>query len=169
VAKKKRRPQPPRGRPAAREEAAATPKLPVVIQVSRAVRIYAGVFGVAFFVLLVLNAFSVRSARLSIVPLVLVALGTLVCARIFRASLLADERGVVVRNYLRTYRLHWDDVADFRLDAPASRIEGWEMSVIRSNGREIRLDALRRPLVRNVESNRPILEAQRKKLVAWLR
>lgn len=172
--KKKKRPQPPRGRPAVaqgqtKEDSAPVPKAPVVITVSRPVRIYSGLFGIGFFVLVVLNAFATKSISLSAVPLVLVMLGAVVCLRIFRASLVADKRGVTIRNYLKTYKLKWSDVGDFRLDAPVTRLEGWEMSVIRSDGRPIRLDALRRPFVRNVDSNKPVLEGQRKRLMAWLR
>lgn len=177
MAKKKRRPRPQgtrRGRPAqgaqkADEDPAPVAKTPVVIQGSLAVRIYSGLFGVGFFVLVVLNATAAKKVGLSSVPLVLVALGAFVCLRIFRTALVADVRGVTVRNYLKTYHLKWSEVGDFRLDPPATRLEGWEMSVIRSDGRPIRLDALRRPFVRNVESNRPLLEAQRKRLLAWLR
>lgn len=168
--KKKRRPQPPRGRPAPEpQEEAAVAKAPVVIQASKAVRIYSGLFGVGFFVLVVLNAFATKKVGLSAVPLVLVALGAVVCLRIFRTSLVADQRGVTIRNYLKTYRLRWSDVGDFRLDPPATRLDGWEMSVVRSDGRPIRLDALRRPFVRNIDLNKPVLEAQRKQLLAWLR
>lgn len=168
--KKKRRPQPPRGRPAPEpQEEAAVAKAPVVIQASKAVRIYSGLFGVGFFVLVVLNAFATKKVGLSAVPLVLVALGAVVCLRIFRTSLVADQRGVTIRNYLKTYRLSWSDVGDFRLDPPATRLDGWEMSVVRSDGRPIRLDALRRPFVRNIDLNKPVLEAQRKQLLAWLR
>lgn len=168
MAKKKRRPQPPRGRPRDAAEKEALPKLPVHLTASVAQRIYAGVFGVAFFVLLVLNAVSVHKVRLSAVPLVLVCLGDLVCLRIFAVALIADQRGLVVRNYLRTYRLRWVDVEDVRLEAPPSRLEGWDLSVVRTGGRAIRVDAVRRPFVRNVENNRPALEAARRKLVAWM-
>ncbi|MGH2718708.1 MAG: hypothetical protein ACRDJU_09030 [Actinomycetota bacterium] len=172
--KKKKRPQPPRGRPAQRagaamEDSAPVAKAPVVITVSRPVRIYSGLFGVGFFVLVVLNAFAAKKVGLSSIPLLLVLLGAVVCFRIFRTCLVADQRGVTVRNYLKTYRMKWSEVGDFRLDPPATRLEGWEMSVIRADGRPIRLDALRRPFVRNVAVNKPVLEAQRKRLMAWLR
>ncbi|HLJ06929.1 MAG TPA: hypothetical protein VKX24_00200 [Acidimicrobiia bacterium] len=169
--KKKRRPQPARGRPAQESPEESTPvaKGPVVITASKAVRIYSGLFGVGFFVLVVLNGLATKKVGLSAVPLLLVLLGAFVCLRIFRTSLVADQRGVTIRNYLKTYRLKWSDVGDFRLDPPVTRLEGWEMSVVRADGKPIRLDALRRPFVRNVESNRPILEAQRKRLMAWLR
>jgi hypothetical protein len=168
VAKKKRRPQPARSRPARPAAEEALPKAPVVLEAPLAMRIYAGLFGLAFFVVLALNAFATAKVHLSAIPVVLVVVGDLVCFRIFRTALVANDRGLIVRNYFRTYRYRWSDVADFRLDAPASRLDGWEMSVVTKGGKSIRLDALRRPFVRNIENNKPLLETSRRRLIAWL-
>lgn len=173
MAKKKRRPQPARssarGRPDQKADDEVLAKAPVMLQAPRGMRIYAALFGIAFLVVVVLNAVAARKSALSTIPLILVCLGAVVCLRIFRTALVADQRGVMIRNYFRTYRLRWSDIADFRLDPPATRLEGWELSVVTASGKEIRLDALRQPFVRNVDNNRPKLEGARKQLLAWLR
>lgn len=152
------------------------PSAPVILQPSTARRLYAGVFGVAFFILLVANATVARSIHLSVVPLVLVMVCCLGCVRLFRLAVIADERGLVVRNYLRSHRLAWTDVAEFRLEPPVARIDGWEITVVRTRAgpsgtdQIIRLDAAKRSLrMGDPDKERACLEPTVRQLNSWLR
>ena len=182
--KRKRRPQP-QGKPRVGPKAAgggdteagsAKPAAPVVLRASGAKRLYSGLFGAAFFVVIALNAAAPAKGRLATVPLLLVVGCCLVCVRLFRVAVVADERGVVVRNMMRTYRLGWQDVQEIRLDPPVSRIDGWEVALVRgptkrspSPTKTIRLDAIRRTVHRDPAREKAELEPVYRQLRAWER
>ena len=174
MARPKRRPGPSR-KPGATRSAGAplAPKVPVTFHRAPWERIYAAGFGVAFSVLVVLNIVGgpglLRTGAL--VPLVLVCACDLVCWRLFRLEVTAAERGLLVRNYLRTYRLDWDEVAAFRIETPPTRLEGPSLHVIRNAGKPIRLDASVHLLsqVRQVDARAGALATRRDQLDAWVR
>lgn len=181
--RKKRKPQPqakPRVGPRAKEGAAAKgsakPDAPVLLQATPGKRIYAAIFGTAFFVLLVANATVMSKAHLSILPLLLVVGCCLGCVRMYRLAVIADEKGLVVRNFMRTHRLRWADVKEIKMDPPVTKIDGWEIAVVRGPvGRSlrptkiIRLDAAKRAVHRSLEKEKAELEPAHRQLNAWLR
>lgn len=181
MAKSKRKPGgPPRVGPRAKAGAAAKgaakPDAPVRLQATAGKRIYAAVFGTAFFVLLVANATVMSQTHLSVLPLLLVVGCCLGCVRMFRLAVIADEQGLVVRNFMRTHRLAWADIKEITLDPPVTKIDGWEIAVVRGPvgrslrpSKTIRLDAAKRAVHRSPEKEKAELEPTYQRLNAWLR
>lgn len=131
-------------------------------------RIYAGVFAVAFSTLFVLNAPSSLRHAGALVPQALLLACDVACFRALRLGVIACEQGLVVRNYLRTYRLGWDEVAGFRLEPPPTRLVGWELKLAMRSGSSAGLDATKRLLRRGDAQDRSTLEATRRRLQAWV-
>lgn len=131
-------------------------------------RIYSGAFAVAFSTLFVLNAPSSLRHAGALVPEVLLLACDVACIRALRLAVIAGEDALVVRNYLRTYRLGWDEVAGFKLEPPATRLVGWELKLAMRSGKSAGLDATKRLLRRGDDQDRSALEGTRRRLQAWV-
>ena len=75
------------------------------------------------------------------IPLLMIALGGALIIRMESMKLVADESGLLVRNFSRTCRFRWDEVEDFRLGRPMmGMLFGQLIHVLLRNGEVITLD-----------------------------
>lgn len=95
----------------------------------------------AFFWVGSLVAIGMKSPSDALAPLLMAAVGIAFLVRIWSIRFVADESGLLVRNFFRTWRFRWDEVEDFRLgrgvmDMPFMRV----VHVLLRNGEVVTLD-----------------------------
>ena len=102
--------------------------------------VYAVCFGLLWVGILV-AAIITSSLSDAAIPLLMIALGGALISRMESMKLVADEFGLLVRNFSRTWRFRWDEVEDFRLGRPMmGMLFGQVMHVLLRNGEVITLD-----------------------------
>jgi len=88
-----------------------------------------------------LVAAGIRSPSDAAITSVMAALGTVFIIRIWSIRLVADESGLLVRNFFRTWRFRWDEVEDFRLGRPIMGMPvGWVIHALLRNGEVVTPD-----------------------------
>ena len=86
-------------------------------------------------------AAGIRSPSDALITLLMAALGTAFVIRIWSIRFVADESGLLVRNFFRTWRFRWDEVEDFRLGRQMMMMPfGRVIHVLLRNGEVLTLD-----------------------------
>jgi len=105
------------------------------------IRVYAVCFGLLWVGIFLVAAIITSSLSDAAIPLLMIALGGALISRMESMKLVADEFGLLVRNFSRTWRFRWAEVEDFRLGRPMmGMLFGQVMHVLLRNGEVITLD-----------------------------
>ena len=119
---------------------------PLHIREPIVLRAYIGVVGVFSCAIVAVAFVSLVPRPESLVPLGLFAFGSWLMYRMFRLEAVADESGLLIRNYYRTHRYEWRDVEDFRLGSPMLGMPfGTVIHALLANGEIVTLDVTMRP------------------------
>jgi len=113
---------------------------PVEIRQPAAMRVYAVCFGLLWVGILVAVIITSPLSGAPI-PVLMTALGGASFFRMESMKSVADESGLLVRNFSRTWRFRWDEVEDFGLGRPImGMLFGQVIHVLLGNGEVITLD-----------------------------
>lgn len=88
---------------------------------------------------------AVAGSPAAVLPLLMLAFGAGLTYRLFRVGVLADESGLMVRNYFGTRRYRWSDAEDFRIGKPTNLPFGNAIFVQLRDGGVATLDVSMRP------------------------
>jgi hypothetical protein len=111
---------------------------PIEFRQPAPVRIYFVCFALLWVGSLV--AFGIRSPSDALITVLVSAIGVAFIIRIWSVKFVADESGLVVRNFFRTLRLGWGEVEDFRLGTMMGMPFGRVIHVLLRNGEVVTLD-----------------------------
>jgi Bacterial PH domain len=111
---------------------------PIEFRQPAPVRIYFVCFALLWVGSLV--AFGIRSPSDALITVLMSAIGVAFIIRIWSVKFVADESGLVVRNFFRTLRLGWGEVEDFRLGTMMGMPFGRVVHVLLRNGEVVTLD-----------------------------
>ena len=113
---------------------------PVVIRVPLLMRMY--VIGFMAFWVGALVSFPIPSPSDALLVTVMVAFGVAFATRMAMVKLQVDESGVLVRNFVRTWRFDRVEIEDFRLGRAAmGQLFGQIIHVLLWNGEVVTADA----------------------------
>lgn len=83
----------------------------------------------------------ISSPSVAPVAILMIAFGVAFVVRIEGLRLVADESGVLVRNFFRTWHFEWAEVEDFRLGRPTMGLPfGQVVHVLLRNGEVVTAD-----------------------------
>jgi hypothetical protein len=113
---------------------------PVVIRTPLLLRVY--VIGFMVFWVGALLSFPIASPSDALLVTVMVAFGVGFMSRMAMVKLQVDESGVVVRNFIRTWRFDESEIEDFRFSrAAVGQLFGQVIHVLLRNGEVVTADA----------------------------
>lgn len=119
---------------------------PLRIRQPTALRIYIVAFGVFWCGIVAVGFVSLVPRPEALIPLGMLMFGGSLTYRMFRLEVVADGTGLLIRNYYRTHRYHWEDVEDFRLGSPMMAMPfGKVIHALLANGEIVTLDVTMRP------------------------
>jgi hypothetical protein len=113
---------------------------PVEIRLPAAIRVYAVCFGLLWVGGLVAATITLPLSEAPF-AILMMAFGGALILRMESLKFAADESGVLVRNFYRTWRFRWDEVEDFRLGRPMMAMPfGQVIHMLLRNGEVITID-----------------------------
>jgi hypothetical protein len=119
---------------------------PLRIRQPTALRAYIGGFGVFWCVLVSVGFFGLAPRPEALIPLGMLAFGGSLTYRMFRLEAVADDGGLLIRNYYKTRRYSWGEIEDFRLGSPMLGMPfGKVIHALLVNGEIVTLDVTMMP------------------------
>ena len=145
----------------------ACPNEPLRIRQPIAVRVYTGVFGLIWCGFVATGFLSLVPRPESLIPLGMLVFGATLTSRLVRVEAVADDSGLLVRNYYRTRTYKWSEVEDFRLGNPTMGLPiGKVIHVLLASGEITTLDVTMRPLL--LSRGKEKLDGYIRQLRAWV-
>lgn len=140
---------------------------PLRIHQPIAVRVYIGIFGVVWCGFVAAGFVSLAPHPDSLILFGMFAFGATLTYRLFRLEAVADDSGLLVRNYYRTRTYKWPEVEDFRLGSPTMGLPiGKVIHVLLANGEIMTLDVTMRPWL--LRRGKQKLDGYLRQLRAWV-
>jgi hypothetical protein len=119
---------------------------PIRLRQPTALRVYIGAFGIFWCGIVAIGFVGLLPGPEALIPLGMLGFGGSLMYRSFRLEAVADDTGLLIRNYYRTRRYDWGDVEDFRLGSPMLGMPfGKVIHVLLTNGEIVTLDVTMRP------------------------
>jgi hypothetical protein len=119
---------------------------PLRIHQPTALRAYIGAFGVFWCGIVAVGFFGLVPQPEALIPLGMLAFGGSLTYRMVRLEVVADDAGLLIRNYYKTRRYSWAEVEEFRLGSATLGMPfGKVIHALLANGEIVTLDVTMTP------------------------